>query len=131
MSDTVSTKFVRNGPTKAVVVLTNASDGTGESAAVKVDKSTLVNANGGEPSRLSIRKVQWSIAGFSAVRLYWDHTTPETALVLSYAGELCFEHAGGLTDSGGAGGTGDLLLTATPAAAAPYGGYTIVLHLAK
>jgi hypothetical protein len=128
MADTVTTKILSSGDRNLFVLLTSISDGTGETAVKKVDKSTLVNLSGDEPARLSIRKIEWTSYGFATLRLYWDHTAPETAAVLAYNGELCFERVGSL-GSAGTGGTGDLMLTATPAPSATVGGYSILLHL--
>jgi hypothetical protein len=132
MADTVTTQIIDNGGRNYTVVLTNISVGTGESAIIKVDKSGLLNALGQIPTLLRIRKVQWCIAGFAYVRLHWDHTTDDTALVLTAGvGELCFEHLGDLPDPNTAGDTGDLLLTAVPITSATQAAYTIVLELHK
>lgn len=128
MADTVTTRVLESGPRHHVVVLTGISDNTGETAVVKVDKSTLVNAAGVEPSTLSIQSAVWTIQGIGYVKLAFDHTTDDTALVLSGNGKLCFSKAGGLTDPRSAGGTGDLLLTSVGATAG--GSYTVLLHLA-
>lgn len=127
MADTVTSQVVLSGPRRHVVVLTGVSDGAGESAVVKVDKSALKNADGVEPSRLGIERVQWMMQGIDYISLAWDHTADDTALVLSGDGKLCFEAVGALNDPATAGGTGDLLLT--PVGATAGGSYTLVLSL--
>lgn len=111
MSDTVDTLTLISGSKRIVRRFTNVSDGTGESAVVKFDKSTFTNGNGEEPDKLNIEWVQWNIQGFSSVRLLWDHTTDDEALVLSGNGYKDFREVGLLVDPASAGTTGDILLT--------------------
>jgi hypothetical protein len=122
MADTVTTKVISTGPRYSVVHLTNISDGTGESLVTKVDISTLKLANGLAPTKTALVEVQWSIQGFSSVRLYWDHTTDDTMAVLGQGnGYMEFGTLGQLADPASAGGTGDILLTtATSVADASY-----------
>lgn len=112
MADAVTSRVLNNGPRTYVAHLTNISDGTGESAVVKVDISTLLLANGLAPTKVAIGEAQWSIQGFTSVRILWDHTTDDTALVLGQGnGYLDFSTIGNLPDPASAGGTGDILLT--------------------
>jgi len=114
MADTVNTNTFYSSQNRLFIQIQNISDGTGESAVIKVDKSTLTNQLGAEPSKLAIEAVQYSIQGFTSVRLYWDHTTDDEALVLpTGAGFKPFNLYEGqyLIDPGSAGGTGDLILT--------------------
>ena len=128
MADTVDTQVLFNGTRRYVVRLTNISDGTGESAVVKIDKSTLTNGNGTEPGKLSIVEAQWAIQGFASIRLLWDHTTDDEAMVLDGNGFRDFSDTGGLPDPGTAGGTGDLILTTNGAVSgATYDIYVILL----
>lgn len=112
MADTVDTLVQLNGKRRYIVRLTNVSDGTGESAVAKITKSGLTNLAGAVPSKLIVEDIQWSIQGFSSVRLFWDHTTPDEIAVLAPGnGYRSFEEAGGLIDPGSAGGTGNITLT--------------------
>lgn len=121
MADAVTTNVIYDGKDRYVVHLTNVSDGTGESAVAKVDKSTLTAKDGGEPASLDIEQVEWNVQGFTSVRLLWDHTTDDTAVVLSGTGYKDFtcrddsvpeiDRVRGLQDPRSTGGTGDLLLT--------------------
>lgn len=122
MADAVTSRVLNNGPRSYVVHLTGISDGTGESAVIKVDISTLRLANGLAPTKTAIAEVQWSIQGFSSVRLLWDHNTDDTAVVLGQGnGYMEFATIGNLPDPASAGGTGDILLTtATSVADASY-----------
>lgn len=113
MADTVDIIRLYIDKRRLVERYTNVSDGTGESAVIKVDKSTLVGptAEGDEPLRIVIRSLRWAVQGFTSVRLLWDHTTDDEAAVLSGNGFEDYSPFGGLVDPKSAGGTGDLLLT--------------------
>jgi len=126
MADAATSNVIQSGPRNHSVLLTCVSDGTGESNSVKIDKSTLRLVNGLEPSAINIESVEWNIQGFTYVKLAWDHTADDTALVISGTGDMCFKQ-GALKDPGGAGGTGDLLLTSVGAASAAT--YTILLNV--
>jgi hypothetical protein len=139
MADSVTSTVLADTPTLYGVHLTCVSDSTGESAVIKVDKSTLVGPTSAEPSALDFIQARWNIQGFSSVRLFWDHTTDDRAMVLSGNGEesftprrdLDFPAPGKvkLNDPVSAGGTGDILLTSVGASGtATYG---ITLWFAK
>ena len=116
MADAVTSRVLNNGPRSYVVHLTGISDGTGESAVIKVDISTLMLASGLAPTKTAIAEVQWSIQGFSSVRILWDHTTDDTAMVLGQGqGYMEFATIGNLPDPASSGGTGDILLTSVGA----------------
>lgn len=120
MADAVAVRVIDNTPDYYVVHCTNVSDGTGEADVVKIDKSTLVAADGAEPASLDILKCKWNCDGM-AVRVEWDHTTDDLALALSGVGEVDFTRTGapqniisasqGLKDPRSAGGAGDILFT--------------------
>lgn len=112
MADLVSTQVLHNGTRRYIVNIKNSSDGTGESAVVKIDKSTLIGPAGTEPSKLVIEKVHGQCTGMR-VRAYFDRTSPIEAFTADGGEvELEFCHAGGIRDTG-TGGTGDLLVTTT------------------
>lgn len=122
MADTVAVTVVGETKTHLVVHMTSISDGTGESAVTKVDKSAYLASDGAEPASLDIEKVTWSCDGMSA-RLLWDHTTDDLAIIMSGQGSLDFIGAGvnldtvppncRLKDPRSAGDTGDIKLTTT------------------
>ena len=126
MADAVTSNVVSSGPRNHSVLLTCISDGTGESNVVKIDVSTFKKADGSAPTAVNIESVKWIMQGFTYIKLAWDHTTDDTALVLSGDGDMCFKH-GSLNDPGSAGGTGDLLLTSVGAASGDT--YTILLNV--
>jgi hypothetical protein len=122
MADSVTAAVLLDNNKQHVVHLTGISDGTGEAAVVKIDKSAIgVASDGAEAASLDIEFVQWNIFGYSYITLLWDHTTDDRAMVLAGVGQLDFsklhlmdrKHGGLLVDPRSSGGTGDLLLTTT------------------
>jgi len=126
MADAITSQTIFDGVKKAVLKFTNISDGTGESAVVKVDVSTLVDA----PTKVTINKIWFTTDGM-AVRMLWDATTD----VLTYAvaanqtGFLDFSSFGGIKNNAGSGVTGDLLFTTVGHTAGD--SYSIILEVNK
>lgn len=110
------------------VHLTNISDANGESAVVKVDKSTLLSADAAEPAKMAIEEILCSIQGFTSVKLLWDHSTDDVAAVLTGNDYRNYSECI-LVDPASSGGTGDLLLTTVGASATATYDITIVLRL--
>lgn len=128
MSDATTVEYVYNGQRRKVVHLTNISDGTGESAAVKVDLSAITFNNGQVPSYSTVDMIDYNIQGMSSVRLLWDHTTDDEIAVLPAGqGTIDFNAIGGKTDPRSTGGTGDILLTTNGQASG--GTYDITIYL--
>lgn len=128
MADTVSTNVLFNSPNKLVVNIMNRSDGTGESAVVKVDKSAYTGPNGAEPTELRIDKIEGHTSGMIAY-LYADHTTDVDIAVLQGPFEhKKFEVVGGL-HTAGAGGTGDITLTTVGHTTGD--SYDLTIHMTK
>lgn len=112
MADTVDTITVFSGSRIRSYRFTNASDGTGESAVAKIDLSAVKAPNGVTLStRMAILEVQWQIQGFSSVKLFFDATTDDEALILSGNGYRDFYDVGGLVDPKSSGATNKLLFT--------------------
>src|SRR6186997_1970139 len=99
MADAVSTNTLHSGTTKKIVCFNNVSDGTGESGVTKVDISTLTGA----PAKVKINRIWWSSSGMQ-IRILFDHTTDDTAIVLDGSGHFDFRSLGGYQDPASAGG---------------------------
>lgn len=127
MADTVTTRTLYESPNRLVVQLTNKSDGTGESAVVKVDKSTFTGMNGSEPSKFAVEQVIYNCDGMN-VQLAFDRTTDLVIGVYSQSGHHDFRKIGGFVDTS-TGDTGDILLTTTGHSVGD--SYDIILHLRK
>lgn len=136
MSDAVVAS-IQETDTHLLVHLTNISDGTGESAVTKVDKSAYLAEDGGEPASLDILEARWCVQGFSSVRILWDHTTDDVGLVLAGSGYDDFRKGQnglptfkkGVADPRSSGDTGDIKVTTAGAVSGAT--YDITLLLRK
>ena len=82
MADAVTSQTIIDTDKRAVIKLTNISDGTGESSVKKVDVSALnTNAQGETCSRVTIDQVWYDVGGLRAA-LEFDATSNVVALVL-------------------------------------------------
>lgn len=126
MADAVASQTLIDGPKNAVIKLTSVSDGTGESAVLKVDVSAL----SGAPSEVRIMKIHYTTSGM-AVRLLWDATTDVDAIILGADQAECFDFTGfgGLKNNAGSGKTGDIMLTTIGHTSGD--SYTVILELHK
>lgn len=131
MADNVTSQTILDGERLFIAKYTNISDGTGETAVVKVDVSTLnPNIFGYACNGVKINKI-WGSAHGMNVRILFDATTDTFAwLVPQNATYLMdFSTFGGLPSNAGAGVTGDVLFTTHDASAGDT--YTIVLECIK
>jgi len=125
MADAVATQKLVDGAKNVVMKFTNVSDGTGESAVVKVDVSALNDA----PERVKIVAVHWKISGMT-VRVLWDATTDVDALILTEGeGHHCYRKFGGIQNNAGDGVTGDISFTTSGASIND--SYDITLEMQK
>lgn len=126
MADTVTSQTLVDGPRNAVMHFTGISDGTGETAVLKVDVSAL----SGAPSKVRIDRVVYMTVGMG-VRILWDATTPVPALTLpaDKTDHLDFKKVGGLQNPQATGWTGDIKFTTTGATAGD--AYSVTLHMVK
>lgn len=111
MPDSVKVNVLSNTAKRYAVQILNLSDGTGESAVTKIDKSTLTGPNGLEPSSLALERVEGDASGMQ-VYIYCDRTTPVQLARIGGVGSYCADYrsVGGL-QTNTAGGTGDILVT--------------------
>jgi hypothetical protein len=110
MANTVTQRtLVGSGSDKNIVRLIHIlSDGTEESDLVVYDNSAFV------ADVTKGRLVEVLVSGSDCVaRLEWDQTTDSPAFAFNPAngGHWCFEKFGGISNPGGTGATGDLVLT--------------------
>ena len=128
MVDTVTNRTLHDGPRNAVVLLTNSSDGTGESAVLKVDVSGLNALTGQACTGVNIRRVRYNTFGM-AVNLLWDATADVTFAILQGDGVFDCTGFGGISNNSGAGKTGDIVLTTVGHTLGDT--YTLILELEK
>jgi hypothetical protein len=79
MADAVTTTVIEDGSRFYIAQFTNTSDGSGESAVLKIDVSGLAKTNRGlSCSGVRITKIWWRTVGMS-VRILWDASTDVAA----------------------------------------------------
>ena len=131
MADLVASQTLLDGERLFIGKFTNISDGTGETAVVKINPSTLsVNAFGRACNGVKINKI-WATTHGMEVRILWDATTDLfTWLVPQNTNYLMdFSMYGGLPNNAGTGSNGNLLFTTMDASAGDV--YSIVLECEK
>lgn len=125
MADTVTSQTLVDGERNVVMKFTNFSDGTGESAVLKVNVSAL----SGAPASVKIIRVEYFIEGM-AVRILWDATTDVDAIILnSGQGSIDFKDFGGIQNNAGTGVTGYINFSTVGASVNDT--YTIILEMQK
>lgn len=123
MADAVTARIIYQNANEIVVHMTCISDGTLEAGVKKVDVSALTPV----ARTVDIKSVRWCVQGFSSVRLLWDATTDDVAMVLSGSGYEEFEYP--MNDPESSGYTGDLMLTSVGGISGST--YDITVHLIK
>jgi|TARA_R110000824_G_scaffold396915_1_gene599078 hypothetical protein len=131
MADAVATQILSDGPKFTVLKLTNVSDGSGESAVVKVDVSALeLSADGDACTDVVIERIWWQCIGMK-VQILWNASTNLFCIELgeNQSGEHDYSVFGGLTNNAGGGKNGDVLFTTVGHTSADT--YTVILYLRK
>jgi hypothetical protein len=131
MADTVTSQTIQDSERKAVLKFTNISDGTGESAVVKVDVSTLATNSAGQAcTSVTVAKIWWQCVGMG-VELLFDATTDMLIIGLSPDSNGFHDYSPftGIPNNAGAGKTGDIAFTTIGASANDT--YTVILELVK
>jgi hypothetical protein len=127
MSDAYANQ-IYDGARNCTFKLTDVSDGSGLSAQNVTNVGSLVPNPG---VHLKVRKIRFAISGMS-VRLQWAATTPADIVILN-PGEDILDfstiYSSGISNNGGAGATGDILLTTIGATA--NANFTIVIEAIK
>jgi len=126
MADAVTSQTLVDGPKTSVLKFTNVSDGTGESAVVKVDVSALADS----PSKVKIMQAWFATDGMS-VDVLFDATSNVLAFTApaGMTDHLDFRSFGGIQNNAGTGVTGDILFTTRGHTAADT--YSIILEVSK
>lgn len=130
MADAVATQILVDDTRRAVFKFTNISDGTGETAVIKIDVSALASYQGQACTSVSIQRIDALTIGMG-VNLLWDATTDVLIMALGESDFFTFDFSrfGGLTNNSGAGKTGDVLFTTVGASSGDK--YTIVVEVLK
>lgn len=130
MADAVTSQTIFDGEREVVMKFTNISDGTGETAVLKVDVSTLNPSSFSKAcDGVTLDRIHASINGMS-VAVLWDATADVPAVILA-PGMYTFDHGKRIQipNNAGAGKTGDIAFTTIGATAGDT--YSIVLEMVK
>lgn len=129
MADTVTSQTIANGPRNLIIRLTNFSDGTGESAVVKVNAASTTFANQGVVPgiHLKVARIVYAVTG-GTVRVQWVATTNTDLWDLSGFGTYDFISAP-LPNPNNSGATGSIAFTTSGFVAGS--SYTIDLEMFK
>lgn len=131
MADAVTSQTILDGERLFIGKFTNLSDGTGETAVVKIDVSTLrPNAAGNACNGVKINRI-WSTTHGLQVRVLFDATVDAFAWIIPQNSNylMDFSTFGGLPSNAGAGVTGDVAFTTQDTSAGD--SYAIVLECIK
>ncbi len=131
MADLVASQTLLDGERLFIGKFTNISDGTGETAVVKINPSTLsVNAYGRACNGVKINKI-WATTHGMEVRILWDATTDVFAWMIPQNTNylMDFSSFGGLQNNAGTGVNGNVLFTTADMSAGDM--YTIVIECIK
>jgi hypothetical protein len=132
MADAVANQTIQDGPKTAIFRFTNVSDGTGESAVVKVDASALAS----DPvtkeacTSVSIECIWYTTVGMG-VKILFDATADVLAWQLREddSRTIDFRDFSGVPNNAGAGKTGDIAFTTVGAGVGDV--YVVVLQVRK
>lgn len=131
MADAVTSQTILDGERLFIAKFTNISDGTGETAVVKIDVSTLApNSFNLACNGVKLNKIYATTHGME-VRILWDASTDVFAWMIPQNTNYLMDLSsfGGIPNNAGAGVTGDVLFTTSDASSGDM--YTIVLECIK
>ena len=135
MADAVTSQTIVDTDKRAIIKLTNLSDGNGESSVAKVDVSGLnTNAKGETCSRVTIDQIWYDIGGMR-LAIYFAASTNALALVLggsaaagNVQGHMDFRSFGGIKNNASS-PTGDIDFTTSGHTNLDH--YTVILEMRK
>jgi len=131
MADAVTSQTLLDGERLAIMKFTNISDGTGETAATKVNVSALAkSASGLACTAVSVLKIT-SVSHGMEVRMYWDADTDVPFFLSTINTNYCndFSGFGGITNNAGTGKNGNIVFSTSDASSGDT--YTVILEMQK
>lgn len=132
MADAVATQTIQDDGKTAIFRFTNVSDGTGESAVVKIDASSLAPdpMTNAACTSVTIQKIYYSTIGMG-VKIFFDATSDVLAWQLNadWSDTLDFSDFTGVPNNSGSGKTGDIAFTTVGHSSGDV--YNIVMQVSK
>lgn len=109
MADRVATNILVDQERRKVIQFTSVSDGTGETAVVKVSKAALRLPH---DAPIKINKI-WGMANGMYVNMFFDASNDDLIATIPDGTPLeqCYKDFGGLKDPQSTGNTGDIVFT--------------------
>ena len=132
MADAVATQTIQDDAKTAIFRFTNVSDGTGESAVVKIDVSSLAPdpMTNAACSSVTLQKIYYTTIGMG-VKIFFDADTDVLAWQLNadWTDTLDFSDFTGIPNNSGTGKTGDIAFTTVGHSSGDV--YNIVIQVSK
>jgi len=132
MADAVATQTIQDDGKTAIFRFTNVSDGTGESAVVKIDVSSLAPdpMTNAACSSVTLQKIYYTTIGMG-VKIFFDADTDVLAWQLNadWTDTLEFSDSTGIPNNSGTGKTGDIAFTTVGHSSGDV--YNIVIRVSK
>ena len=131
MADSVTSQTLFDNERTAIMKFTNISDGTGETAVLKVDVSALTpSASGAACDRVTVTKIYISNHGME-VRMFFDASTDVPFFLSSASATQTLDMSafGGITNNGGTGVNGNIVFSTADASAGDT--YWCILEMTK
>tara|TARA_R100001129_G_scaffold146172_1_gene107443 strand:+ start:1275 stop:1682 length:408 start_codon:yes stop_codon:yes gene_type:complete len=132
MADAVATQTIQDDGKTAIFRFTNVSDGTGESAVVKIDVSSLAPdpMTNAACSSVTLQKIYYTTIGMG-VKVFFDADTDVLAWQLNadWTDTLDFSDFTGIPNNSGSGKTGDIAFTTVGHSSGDV--YNIVIQVSK
>ena len=132
MADAVATQTIQDDGKTAIFRFTNVSDGTGESAVVKIDVSSLAPdpMTNAACSSVTLQKIYYTTIGMG-VKVFFDADTDVLAWQLNadWTDTLDFSDFTRIPNNSGSGKTGDIAFTTVGHSSGDV--YNIVIQVSK
>ena len=132
MADAVATQTIQDDGKTAIFRFTNVSDGTGESAVVKIGVSSLAPdpMTNAACSSVTLQKIYYTTIGMG-VKVFFDADTDVLAWQLNadWTDTLDFSDFTGIPNNSGTGKTGDIAFTTVGHSSGDV--YNIVIQVSK
>ena len=132
MADAVAPQTIQDDGKTAIFRFTNVSDGTGESAVVKIDVSSLAPdpMTNAACSSVTLQKIYYTTIGMG-VKVFFDADTDVLAWQLNadWTDTLDFSDFTGIPNNSGTGKTGDIAFTTVGHSSGDV--YNIVIQVSK
>jgi hypothetical protein len=134
MANEFNIQVIQDGPRNLVLKATGVLDTSDLAQQVLIDPALtqgIDNTGKLKANSLRIQRIVYAVEDGLAVNLWWDATTPVRIDDLVKAGHMEYREFSGLTNNGGVGKTGKILIATQGWAAGQILSFSVVMHLLK